>query len=44
MELEFFIKPDDVVEKIAGSIAKLEASTDLSTPQPNWGWEVWHKY
>ena len=44
MELEFFIKPDDVVEKIAGSVAKLESSTDLSSPQPNWGWEVWHKY
>jgi glycyl-tRNA synthetase len=44
MELEFFIKPDEVVEKIAGPVVKLDASTDLSMPQPNWGWEVWHKY
>lgn len=44
MELEFFIRPDEVVQKLAGSIARVADNPDLSTPQPNWGWEVWHKY
>ncbi len=45
MELEFFIRPDEVVQKWAGSVAGL-AGTDprTLTPQPNWGWELWHKY
>jgi glycyl-tRNA synthetase len=47
MELEFFIKPDEAIEAIAGSVARA-ADLDLHTshlePQPNWGWEVWHKY
>jgi len=44
MELEFFIKPDEVVLKTAGSVARVSDNPDLSSPQPNWGWEVWHKY
>jgi glycyl-tRNA synthetase len=56
MELEFFIRPDEVVQKMAGSVASLsdaqpstlrsKATEDGSTlnPQPNWGWELWHKY
>ena len=44
MELEFFIKPDEVVEKQHGAVAKLEGSAHPGEPQPNWGWEVWHKY
>jgi glycyl-tRNA synthetase len=44
MELEFFIRPDEVIEKMIGSVVKLADNPDLSTPQPNWGWEVWHKY
>jgi glycyl-tRNA synthetase len=56
MELEFFIRPDEVVKKLAGSVASLSdaqpstlrsnATEDGSTlsPQPNWGWELWHKY
>src|SRR5213076_2587629 len=44
MELEFFIRPDEVVQKQAGSVAQMADHPDLSTPQPNWGWEVWHKY
>ena len=44
MELEFFIRPDETVEKLAGSVAKAAERPDLSSPQPNWGWEVWHKY
>jgi glycyl-tRNA synthetase len=44
MELEFFIKPDEVVEKQSGSVAKLEGEGHPGDPQPNWGWEVWHKY
>ena len=44
MELEFFIRPDEVVEKLAGSVARFTEGMDLSQPQPNWGWEVWHRY
>ena len=45
MELEFFIRPDEVVQKLAGSVALL-SDNQLSTlnPQPTWGWELWHKY
>jgi glycyl-tRNA synthetase len=45
MELEFFIRPDAVVQKMAGSVANLSASEPSTlNPQPNWGWELWHKY
>jgi glycyl-tRNA synthetase len=43
MELEFFIKPDEVVEAISGSVASVAQLSTLD-PQPNWGWEAWHKY
>ncbi|MBV6499498.1 MAG: Glycine--tRNA ligase [Prosthecobacter sp.] len=44
MELEFFIKPDEAVEIISGGVAKWHEGADLSEPQPNWGWEMWHRY
>ncbi len=44
MELEFFIRPYEVIEKMAGPVAKVADHPDLSKPRPNWGWEVWHKY
>jgi glycyl-tRNA synthetase len=44
MELEFFIKPDEIVEKTAGQVARLAPETDLGAPRPDWGWEIWHKY
>jgi glycyl-tRNA synthetase len=44
MELEFFIRPDEIVAKIAGSLATVSAETNLEEPQTNWGWAVWHKY
>jgi len=45
MELEFFIRPDEVVQKLTGSIASLsDAQPSPLVPQPNWGWELWHKY
>ncbi|RFC42708.1 MAG: glycyl-tRNA synthetase [Verrucomicrobia bacterium] len=44
MELEFFIKPDEVVQAQTGSIATLDGGPVPTEPQPNWGWEVWHKY
>ncbi len=57
MELEFFIKPDEVVEAIAGLVASASdvGGADLpvgqdapprvpTAPQPDWGWEAWHKY
>jgi glycyl-tRNA synthetase len=64
MELEFFIKPDEVVEAICGKVASAaeafgvppsggpepakagtpNAQPSTLNPQPNWGWEAWHKY
>ncbi len=41
MELEFFIKPDEIAQKDAGPPAE---NADLSVPQPNWGWKEWHTY
>jgi glycyl-tRNA synthetase len=54
MELEFFIKPDEVVEAIAGRVASASdgGRADLPigqdaqqrVPAANWGWEAWHKF
>jgi glycyl-tRNA synthetase len=44
MELEFFIKPDEAIEAVCGSVATWSESADLSAPQENWGWEMWHRY
>jgi glycyl-tRNA synthetase len=47
MELEFFIKPDEAIEAIHGSVATLETTDPKSKtpdPQPNWGWQAWHQY
>jgi glycyl-tRNA synthetase len=44
MELEFFIRPDEAVEAICGSVARPEAPGHPGEPRPNWGWEMWHKY
>lgn len=44
MELEFFIKPDEAIRLIHGSVAAWSEGADLSEPQPNWGWEMWHRY
>ena len=44
MELEFFIKPDEAIEAACGSVAAWREGADLSKPQDNWGWEMWHRY
>ncbi|MSU33563.1 MAG: glycine--tRNA ligase [Pedosphaera sp.] len=44
MELEFFIRPDEAVEALAGSVARASDGGWQGEPQSNWGWEVWHKY
>jgi hypothetical protein len=47
MELEFFIRPDEVVTKLAGSVSRVDPANPraaLETPATSWGWEVWHKY
>jgi glycyl-tRNA synthetase len=47
MELEFFIRPDEVVEKLTGSPAQSSDATPhspLRTSHSNWGWDLWHKY
>ncbi|MDR3405380.1 MAG: glycine--tRNA ligase [Chthoniobacter sp.] len=44
MELEFFIKPDEAIEAVCGSVAAWQEGADLSQPQDNWGWEMWHRY
>ena len=43
MELEFFIKPDEVIEAIHGNVAT-PGEGHPGEPQPNWGWQTWHKY
>lgn len=40
MELEFFIRPDEVAEKF-GPVPTEEQAGE---PQPNWGWKAWHSY
>ncbi len=44
MELEFFIKPDEVVERQCGSVAELPEGEPTGEPAPNWGWKLWHAY
>ena len=44
MELEFFIKPDEVIEAISGSVATVPETGHPGEPQPNWGWQAWHQY
>ena len=44
MELEFFIKPDEAIEAVCGNVAAWHEGADLSKPQDNWGWEMWHRY
>src|SRR5213075_155975 len=44
MELEFFIRPDEAIEAIYGSVAQPGGSSHPGEPQPNWGWQLWHKY
>ncbi len=44
MELEFFIKPDEVIRLLHGEVARWHEGADLSEPRPDWGWEMWHRY
>ena len=44
MDLEFFIRPDEAIELLYGKVVTLADNPDLTTPQDNWGWQVWHKY
>ena len=44
MELEFFIKPDEAVKLIHGTVAVWSEGADLSEPKPDWGWDLWHRY
>ena len=44
MELEFFIKPDEVIEAISGSVATVPSTGHPGEPRPDWGWQAWHQY
>lgn len=44
MELEFFIKPDEAIEAIHGTVATVPSTGHPGAPQPNWGWQAWHQY
>jgi glycyl-tRNA synthetase len=44
MELEFFIRPDEAIEAICGSVARPTSPGHPGEPQANWGWQMWHKY
>jgi glycyl-tRNA synthetase len=39
MELEFFIKPDEMAKKTPPA-----AGVAAPGPQPEWGWKEWHQY
>jgi glycyl-tRNA synthetase len=43
MELEFFIKPDEVIEAISGAVTQ-PGEGHPGEPKPSWGWQAWHKY
>jgi glycyl-tRNA synthetase len=32
------------VEIICGEVTPWSETADLSTPQPHWGWDMWHRY
>ena len=44
MELEFFIKPDEAVEALSGTVAVPQAPGHPGEPQADWGWQLWHQY
>jgi glycyl-tRNA synthetase len=51
MELEFFIKPDEVVKKMEEIRRSQTAATETAGPETgapkqgaNWGWKEWHEY
>jgi glycyl-tRNA synthetase len=44
MELEFFIKPDEAIEAIAGLVTAPAGLGHPGDPQPAWGWQLWHQY
>jgi len=44
MELEFFIRPDQAVEAICGTVATPSGPGHPGEPQANWGWQIWHQY
>jgi glycyl-tRNA synthetase len=44
MELEFFIKPDEAIEAIYGSVTTPAGPGHPGEPQGNWGWQIWHQY
>jgi glycyl-tRNA synthetase len=44
MELEFFIRPDEAIEAIHGSVAAPSGPGHPGEPQSNWGWQLWHQY
>jgi len=44
MELEFFIKPDEAVDALCGSVAIPTAPGHPGEPRPDWGWQMWHQY
>jgi glycyl-tRNA synthetase len=44
MELEFFIRPDEAIEALHGSVGRVPGEGHPGEPQPNWGWQAWHRY
>ncbi len=43
MELEFFIRPDEVARTVSNAAAP-GAAPATNDPHAGWGWEQWHKY
>ena len=37
-------KRDEAIEAIHGSVATVADTGHPGEPQPNWGWQAWHRY
>ncbi len=44
MELEYFIRPDEATRALFGEVATVPDGGHPGDPQPNWGWQAWHRY
>ncbi len=44
MELEFFIRPDEAVRALHGTVISVPEQGHPGEPQPAWGWQAWHRY
>lgn len=44
MELEFFIRPNEVAEKFREAEGAEKSMQEAGSPKASWGWNEWHQY